>query len=63
MDLPHGKGVIKEELLVTPSAAVKKAMETLKPVFIDVRERRELSPDGYGVVEAEVYELFAQFRL
>ena len=31
MDFPHGKGVIKEELLVTPSAAVKKAMDTLKP--------------------------------
>jgi formate hydrogenlyase transcriptional activator len=28
-DFPHGKGVIKEELLVTPSAAVKKALETL----------------------------------
>src|SRR6266853_6873598 len=32
MDFPHGKGVIKEELLVTPSAAVKKAMDTLRPV-------------------------------
>jgi formate hydrogenlyase transcriptional activator len=53
MDFPHGKGVIKEESLVTPSAAAKKAMETLKPVFIDARERGELSPDGYGAVEAE----------
>jgi formate hydrogenlyase transcriptional activator len=53
MDFPHGKGVIKEELLVTPSAAAKKAMETLKPVFIDARERSELSPDGYDAVEAE----------
>jgi formate hydrogenlyase transcriptional activator len=38
MDFPHGKGVIKEELLVTPSAAVKKAMGTLKPVVFDTRE-------------------------
>src|SRR6476661_9876642 len=41
MDFPHGKGVIKEELLVTPSAAVKKAMDTLKPVVIDSQEREE----------------------
>ena len=53
MDFPHGKGVIKEELLVTPSAAAKKAMDTLKPVFIDARVRSELSPDGYDVVEEE----------
>ena len=26
MDFPHGKGVVKEELLVTPTAAVKKAL-------------------------------------
>jgi hypothetical protein len=32
LDFPHGKGVIKEELVVTPSAAAKKAMDTLKPV-------------------------------
>src|SRR6266853_5531393 len=32
MDFPHGKGVIKEELLVRPSTAVKKALETLRPV-------------------------------
>jgi formate hydrogenlyase transcriptional activator len=42
MDFPHGKGVIKEELLVTPSAAAKKAMDTLKPVVLDTRE-----PDNF----------------
>src|SRR5580700_11498906 len=44
MDFPHGKGVIKEELLVTPSAAVKKAMDTLRPVVFDTRDRDELEP-------------------
>src|SRR6202040_3916416 len=44
VDFPHGKGVIKEELLVTPSAAAKKAMDTLKPVVLDPREREELEP-------------------
>jgi formate hydrogenlyase transcriptional activator len=53
MDFPHSKGVIKEELLVTPSAAVKKAMDTLKPVVFDTRERNELAPETYDVAAAE----------
>src|SRR5438105_1378368 len=32
IDFPHGKGVLKEELIVRPSTAVKKALETLRPV-------------------------------
>jgi formate hydrogenlyase transcriptional activator len=38
MDFPHGKGVIKEDLLVAPSTAVQKAMDTLKPVVLDSPE-------------------------
>src|SRR5437667_3664851 len=38
MDFPHGKGLIKEDLLVAPSTAVKKAMDTLKPVVLDSGE-------------------------
>src|SRR4029077_21298515 len=53
VDFPHGKGVIKEELLVTPSAAVKKAMNTLKPVVFDIREREELAPETYDLAAAE----------
>src|SRR5580692_8155559 len=53
VDFPHGRGVIKEELLVTPSAAVKKAMDTLKPVVFDMRDRDELEPDPYGLAAAE----------
>jgi formate hydrogenlyase transcriptional activator len=53
MDFPHGKGVIKEELLVTPSAAVKKAIDTLKPLVFDTRGRNELAPEPYDVVAAE----------
>src|SRR5271156_1072503 len=49
MDFPHGKGVIKEELLVTPSAAVKKAMDTLKPVVFDTRDGDELAPETHDV--------------
>jgi formate hydrogenlyase transcriptional activator len=32
IDFPHGKGVLKEDLLARPSTAVKKALETLRPV-------------------------------
>src|SRR6201993_3719565 len=38
VDFPHGKGVIKEDLLVAPSTAVKKAIDTLKPVVLDSPE-------------------------
>jgi formate hydrogenlyase transcriptional activator len=41
MDFPHSKGVAREELFFTPSAAAKKAMDTLKPVVIDGRELEE----------------------
>ena len=53
VDFPHGKGVIKEELLVTPSAAVTKAMDTLQPVVFDTRERNELAPETSAVAAAE----------
>jgi hypothetical protein len=43
LDFPHGKGVIKEESLVTPSADAKKAMDTLKPVVVDTRKRDEFA--------------------
>ncbi len=52
VDFPHGKGVIKEELLVAPSAAVKKAMNTLKPVVFDMRDN-ELASEASGVAAAE----------
>jgi formate hydrogenlyase transcriptional activator len=51
VDFPQGKGVIKEELAIVPSAAAKKAMNTLKPVVIGAGERRELSPVGYAEAE------------
>jgi formate hydrogenlyase transcriptional activator len=51
MDFPQGKGVIKEELVVTPSAAAKKAMDSLKPVVIGKGEQHELSPEGYAAAE------------
>src|SRR5260370_2105858 len=49
MDFPHGKGVIKEELFVTPSAAVKRAIDSLKPVVFDTRNHDEFQPHPHGL--------------
>jgi formate hydrogenlyase transcriptional activator len=63
MDFPHGKGVVREELLVTPSGASKKAMDILKPVVIDSRERNELAPDAYDIAAAEGIEALCSIPL
>ncbi len=53
VDFPHGKGVIKEELLVMPSAAAKQAMNTLKPVVIDTRKPEEFVSGTTEIAAAE----------
>jgi formate hydrogenlyase transcriptional activator len=63
MDFPHGKGVAKEELLVTPSAAVKKALDSLKPVVVDMRERNELASEASDIVAAEGIKAFCSIPL
>jgi transcriptional regulator with GAF, ATPase, and Fis domain len=63
MDFPHGKGIAREELLVTPSGASKKAMDTLKPVVIDAREHNELAPDAYDIAAAEGIEAMCSIPL
>jgi formate hydrogenlyase transcriptional activator len=63
MDFPHGKGVAKEELLITPSAAVKKALHTLKPVLVDMRERSELRSEVSDIAAAEGIKAFCSIPL
>jgi formate hydrogenlyase transcriptional activator len=63
MDFPYGKGVVKEELLVMPSAAVKKALDTLKPVVVDMRERNELVSEASDIVVAEGIKAFCNIPL
>src|SRR5689334_23400924 len=53
MDFPHGKGLIKEDLLVAPSTAAKKAMDTLKPVVLD-------SPESDNCVSGKAEGIRAQ---
>jgi len=63
MDFPHGKGVVKEELLITPSPAVAKALESLKPVVINTWEPNELSSDASDLVAAEGIRTFCNIPL
>jgi formate hydrogenlyase transcriptional activator len=63
MDFPHGKGVVKEELLITPSPAVLKALESLKPVVINTWEPNELSSDASDLVAAEGIKTFCNIPL
>ena len=52
MDFPPGEGVLKEELVATPSTAFKKAMDILKSVFWE-GEREELGPEISDIAAAE----------
>jgi formate hydrogenlyase transcriptional activator len=63
MDFPHGKGVVKEELLCTPSPAVKKALDTLKPVVVDMRERNEFTSEISDLLSAEGIKTFCNIPL
>ena len=63
MDFPHGKGVVKEELLVTPSAAVKKALDTLKPVVINTWEPNQLASEASDIAAAEGIKAFCNIPL
>ncbi|HTB95111.1 MAG TPA: sigma 54-interacting transcriptional regulator [Candidatus Sulfotelmatobacter sp.] len=53
VDFPHGKGAVKEEVTVALSPANKKAIDTLKPVVISMREREELAAEAYEIAAAE----------
>jgi len=53
IDFPHGKGVIKEELLVRPSTAVKKALETLRPVVSHTCDGNEFVSEASDIMVAE----------
>jgi formate hydrogenlyase transcriptional activator len=63
VDFPHGKGVTREELLVSPSGIAKRAMETLKPVVIDAREQTEHAPDTYDMLAVEGIEAMCSIPL
>src|ERR1700741_1458302 len=63
IDFPHGKGVIKEELLVRPSTAVKKALETLRPVVSHTCDGNELVSEASDIVIAEGLKAYCAIPL
>jgi formate hydrogenlyase transcriptional activator len=63
IDFPHGKGVLKEELLVRPSTAVKKALETLRPVVSHTCDGNELVSEASEIMFAEGLRAYCSIPL
>lgn len=53
VDFPDAKGFVKEELIVTPGHALKRAWEGSKAVIVNKNDREELGPEIYNLVIAE----------
>lgn len=56
LDFPHGKGLIKEERVLTIGGAAKRALETLKPTVVNKADPSEVPPEIYNEVVAEGLE-------
>src|SRR4029077_12156160 len=63
VDFPHGKGVLKEELLVRPSTDVKKALETLRPVVSHTCDGNEFVSEASDIVIAEGLRAYCSIPL
>ena len=53
VDFPGGKGFVKEELLVEPVGAARRALETLEPAVRSTDDPEEFPPNLYKVMVAE----------
>ncbi len=53
VDFPDAKGFVKEEILVTPGRAFKRAWKFSKPEVISTNDREEVGPEIYELVVAE----------
>ena len=53
VDFPDAKGFVKEELVVTPGHAFKRAWGSSKAVIVNTNDREELGPEIYDFVIAE----------
>lgn len=53
LDFPEGKGLIKEDLVITPTGAGRRALDTLKPTIRSIEQRHEFPPDYYELLVAE----------
>src|SRR5262249_28710383 len=53
VDFPDAKGFVKEEIVVTPGLAFKRAWESSKPVIVNAHDPEELGPELHGLLVAE----------
>ena len=53
LDFPEGKGLIREDLVITPVGAGRRALDTLKPTIRRIEQRHEFPPDYYELLVAE----------
>src|SRR3984893_19304287 len=53
VDFPDAKGLINEELVVTPGHALQRAWRSSKAVILETNDREELGPEIYDMVVAE----------
>jgi formate hydrogenlyase transcriptional activator len=53
LDFPEGKGFVKEELIIEPVGAAKRAFETLEPAVRNTANRDEFPPELYDLLIAE----------
>ncbi|HEY1945399.1 MAG TPA: sigma 54-interacting transcriptional regulator [Bryobacteraceae bacterium] len=53
LDFPEGKGFVKEEMVIPPVGAVKRALEKLTPAVRSIADRDEFPPDYYELLVAE----------
>ncbi|HEV2729144.1 MAG TPA: GAF domain-containing protein, partial [Terriglobales bacterium] len=53
LDFPEGKGFVKEELIIEPVGAAKRALETLEPAVRSTANRNEFPPELYELLTAE----------
>ena len=49
LDFPDAKGFVKEEIVVTPGLAFKRAWESSKPVIVNTNDPEELGPEIYAL--------------
>src|ERR1700719_346064 len=49
LDFPDAKGFVKEELVVTPGQAFKRAWGSSKAVIVNTNDREELGPEIYDL--------------
>ena len=53
LDFPHGKGLVKEDLLVSPSHGVRQAFDTLQPAIDNAADEHDFGREIHPLAVAE----------